>query len=474
MDEKIQVGSINRFVAVDAPDDRDRGPLRSRLAAVLLGLQCKTTVLIVALMVLVALTSTGLAVRQAWFLARRLDRERVQHDAMMVAKFAAAAVANGAPADLQPVIDGFVARDSLCFVYITDVVGNVLVAVDRTDDRVGAAMVDTKAPASIIGSPVEDVFSDDRTRYFRVSYPIDQAVADSSDLSGRTELLGYVHVGLNRAATVADFDASADLVVGIGVAIVLATIPLGFLLVRRTVAPLDEMSRVARMFSDGDLRARCAVRRSDEIGFLARDINSMADEVERKHEQIVTLNAGLERRVTERTAQLRELASREPLTGLYNRRHISEDLVRRFAEAKRYGTDLSLLMLDMDDFKSVNDTFGHQTGDELLVLTSRTIESQLRSADVAARFGGDEFVVLLPQTNCEHAEILADRILARFSKELAEKLPHLNASLSIGIACLSEVSADNHERLLRAADMALYEAKGLGKGRVVMGGPVPQ
>lgn len=447
----------------------------ARLRVTILGLQCKTTVLIVALMILVVVSSSGLAVRQAWYLASRLDREHALHNAMMIARFVGDAVADGNAEKIQTLVDEFVTGNPFCFVYITDVEGNVLAAADRTTGRNGGVPVRVPGRTTIIGTPVEGVLPDGTTRYLNVTYPIDRAVvSDSSESSGHTRLLGYVDLGLNRSATVAEFDAAADLVVGIGVAIVLATIPLGFLLVRRTVVPLDEMSQVAREFSGGDMKARCSIKRSDEIGALARNLNTMADEVERKHDLIVTLNADLERRVTERTAQLRELAAREPLTGLYNRRYINEDLVRRFAEARRYGTDLSLLMIDMDDFKSVNDTFGHQVGDELLILMATTISRQLRSADVAARFGGDEFVVLLPQTSCEQAHILAGRILDRFSRDVAEKLPHLDGGMSIGIACLSDVAAENHEELLRAADLALYEAKAHGKGRIVMGGPVLQ
>ena len=134
-----------------------------------------------------------------------------------------------------------------------------------------------------------------------------------------------------------------------------AVIPLGFLLIRRIVSPLATVTHAMRRFSEGRLDVRSGVRRSDEIGRLAATFNCMADQHQRTHERIVRLNADLEDRVARRTKQLRELAVREPLTGLFNRRHFNEMLAQRFSEATRYDGDLSCLMLDLDDFKSVND-----------------------------------------------------------------------------------------------------------------------
>jgi diguanylate cyclase (GGDEF)-like protein len=200
----------------------------------------------------------------------------------------------------------------------------------------------------------------------------------------------------------------------------------------------------------------------------------MAEEIARKHGEILTLNNELEERVMERTAQLRELASREPLTGLYNRRHFSETLARRLSEAKRYGTELSLLMTDMDDFKTVNDSHGHQLGDELLMLAARTISRQLRAADVAARYGGDEFMILVPHSDASQAQALASRIIDHFHAECRAKYPQIRISLSVGIASITECNAASDDEFIRAADRALYEAKSLGKNRIVHGATIGQ
>jgi diguanylate cyclase (GGDEF)-like protein len=267
-----------------------------------------------------------------------------------------------------------------------------------------------------------------------------------------------------------DLTAAIDLFSGVSVALLVLIFPVTYVVVHRVVMAINELSRVVRRFASGDLAARSSVRRNDEIGELAKAFHGMAEELGRKHQEIIALNADLEERVQRRTRQLRELASREPLTGLYNRRHFNEVLAARFAEAVRYGSDLSCVMMDLDDFKSVNDRFGHHIGDELLVLASLTVSSQLRAADLAARYGGDEFIVLLPQTEADRAQVLAERITDKFAQDLAEKLPHIRTSLSIGIVSLADSAAESPDDLLRAADEAMYRAKARGKSRIIMAG----
>jgi diguanylate cyclase (GGDEF)-like protein len=258
-----------------------------------------------------------------------------------------------------------------------------------------------------------------------------------------------------------------DLFSGLSIAVLALAAPLSYMFVRCVVVPLNELAKVVRKYAGGDSTARTNIKRQDEIGELAEAFNNMAGELANKHEQVVALNAELEERVAKRTRQLRELASREPLTGLYNRRYFNEVLANRFSEAARYGTDMSCLMVDMDNFKQVNDKMGHQVGDELLILAAITIASQLRAADVAARFGGDEFVILLPQTDASRSQVLAERVAEKFAQDLAEQMPQVTSTLSIGIASMSDTSPETPEDLLRAADQAMYRAKTRGKSRIV-------
>lgn len=166
-------------------------------------------------------------------------------------------------------------------------------------------------------------------------------------------------------------------------------------------------------------------------------------------------------------ANLTRLATIDPLTGVYNRRTMSELAVRAITNAQRHSQDLAVLALDVDHFKRINDEFGHEAGDQALCTIVDLLRSELRSADVVSRLGGEEFVVVLPQTGEQQARELAERIRRRIA-ESAFMVSGWPAPLrvSIGVAALSP-SLNAFDALLRAADRALYTAKRAGRNRVV-------
>ncbi|GIW76773.1 MAG: diguanylate cyclase response regulator [Phycisphaerae bacterium] len=165
--------------------------------------------------------------------------------------------------------------------------------------------------------------------------------------------------------------------------------------------------------------------------------------------------------------RMEQMAATDPLTGLYNRRHYSKVLEQLFAESQRYGHDLSAVMIDLDGYKQLNDTFGHAFGDQLLVLGSKIIQSNLRRGDVAARYGGDEFVLLLPHASAAEAERVVERIRQEFKTVTAQMLKRpLGVSMSIGIASLSTCRSASADELMASADTALYKAKEAGRDRV--------
>lgn len=314
---------------------------------------------------------------------------------------------------------------------------------------------------------------DASSSFLQATYPISSRHHEPGAGDGVATLLGYVRVGMAADRWQRSMASRVDMLIGVGMIAALVVIPLGFLLVRRIIGPVEALAETMTRFAGGEMSVRSATTRQDEIGRLARTFNQMADQHHKTHQGLVTLNAELEERVASRTRQLREIASREPLTGLYNRRHFNEVLHRRLAEAQRYDTDLSCIMIDLDEFKHANDAFGHQVGDELLVLTAMTIVGQLRTADVAARYGGDEFIILLPQTDAGRASALADRIMRKFNRDTHQRFPDANVTMSAGIGSLHELETPSADGLVRAADQAMYRAKSEGKNRVAASALAP-
>ena len=164
--------------------------------------------------------------------------------------------------------------------------------------------------------------------------------------------------------------------------------------------------------------------------------------------------------------QMRQLAETDPLTETYNRRALAEKLMTEIERASRYETSLSCLMIDIDNFKLVNDTFGHLTGDSVLRQLAGLLRREQRAVDIVARYGGEEFVVLLPETAPAGARVFADRVLGRVSgHEFGELGRSVRATISIGIASYPDDRVTDGESLLRLADANLYKAKVDGRNR---------
>lgn len=163
--------------------------------------------------------------------------------------------------------------------------------------------------------------------------------------------------------------------------------------------------------------------------------------------------------------EVKNLAIRDGLTGLYNYRHFWELMVHEVEQSRRYHQPLSLLFLDLDNFKAINDTLGHQQGDVVLQALAVCLEGAVRQADVVCRYGGEEFVVLCPQTNSEQARVLAERLRQRIS-EVQAPSPDKNLHLTVSIGVAGLAPGMDGAALLGAADAALYRAKQNGKNRV--------
>lgn len=179
-------------------------------------------------------------------------------------------------------------------------------------------------------------------------------------------------------------------------------------------------------------------------------------------------SAALERiDLHEKAQRFQLLAITDPLTGLLNRRYLEERFAQEIERSKRYQFPLSFVMLDIDGFKSFNDTFGHQAGDEVLRETAHCIRKSLRNFDVAARYGGEEFIVVLPETDVTSATILAERLRKAVEQHFTSERARHPVTVSIGVSSLSK-TLQNRQQVIRAADQALYAAKKRGKNCVVV------
>jgi two-component system cell cycle response regulator len=205
------------------------------------------------------------------------------------------------------------------------------------------------------------------------------------------------------------------------------------------------------------------VEKNLTVAKVKRENESLRQELERALAEVRDKNVQLE----ESLNRVEQMAATDPLTGLYNRRHFSRVIDQLFAEAQRYDKDLSCVMIDLDGYKQLNDGFGHQIGDQLLVMAGKVISANMRRMDVAARYGGDEFVLLLPHAGPEDATLAAQRIRDEFRQASAGILKReKGVSMSIGIGSLIRNRPVGADQLVALADAALYRAKELGRDRI--------
>jgi two-component system, cell cycle response regulator len=214
------------------------------------------------------------------------------------------------------------------------------------------------------------------------------------------------------------------------------------------------------------------VEKNLTVANVKRENELLRTELERALRDVRDKNEALERSLQ----RVEEMAATDPLTGLYNRRHFGKVLEQLFAESQRYDQDLACVMIDLDGFKQINDVYhNHAVGDQILMVASRIINANLRKADVAARYGGDEFILLLPHSSAEEAATMIQRVREEYRQASSIILRrNEGATMSVGIGSRRADDPTSPEQLVACADAALYQAKGAGRNRIVIShGPAP-
>jgi diguanylate cyclase (GGDEF)-like protein len=245
---------------------------------------------------------------------------------------------------------------------------------------------------------------------------------------------------------------------------------LAWRLSRGLVRPVEALWRAARRIAQGDLEAEVAERRGGgEIGQLTRTFNAM---VRKLREDQIEIDAA-HRRLREQNHALQaanevlaQLSITDGLTKLHNHRFFQDHLTRELKRVNRTGDPVSILLIDIDDFKSLNDRHGHATGDAVLSRIAQVMNASIRESDLLARYGGEEFVVLAA-ADLEGSVTLAEKLRGSVMDTpilIDESLHLTHVTISVGVAAYK----GDRKAFFRAADRALYTAKAAGKNRVVV------
>lgn len=253
-------------------------------------------------------------------------------------------------------------------------------------------------------------------------------------------------------------DLFLTLVIGLSLLLALVAWRIG----RSIVMPLKRLTVAADRIAAGDLTVQLPVAQEDEVGRLTQVFNRMTDNLRQSHEEFEAASLALQKQ----NALLETLSVTDSLTGLFNRKKLDDILADQFARFKRNQRPFTVLMLDIDHFKALNDTYGHLAGDQVLTNVAAILAKSIRSVDYAARYGGEEFVIVLPETTSAAALEMAERIRAQV--ENAAYPFHgqtIAVTISIGVAH-SRTDDATADAVVARADQELYQAKHTGRNRV--------
>ncbi len=287
------------------------------------------------------------------------------------------------------------------------------------------------------------------------------------------------YYNLSRLTEHAAIAVRTVVVVAVLVAVIL--LPAIIAAARKLSYPLEVLSEGADEISTGNYGITLSLQSNSEIQDLAISFNRMSLKLKEQREAMLKQIAILESQkqeiaaqneeLAETNARLEQIAITDQLTGAYNRRYIMREIEQELAIAIRHGLPLSIIMIDIDHFKNVNDNHGHQVGDEVLKEIVQVLSASIRTSDLLGRYGGEEFIVIAPLTGLQEALVLAERL-----RETVNKWPFettygfLKLTISLGVVTFDgkddAFSGSLLDDLLVMADSEMYKAKAMGRNRV--------
>jgi diguanylate cyclase (GGDEF)-like protein len=435
-----------------------------------MGLLTKLNLLAIGLIVATALGVAAFLIGQQ--IRDETTRLRSQGLALaaMLAEVADEALSSGEMSNIISMLDGLASDRDIAYVAVLDAQGRPLIVRSYS----GAAVPDALpvAPGAGAAASAEPAGTDARQLDLRVPVYTPPRLRSHAGTTSRP-IIGYIRLGMSFDRSWAHLRANLIGALTVVAALLIVAVVATLFLTRRLVAPMRQLMRAARAVGAGKLDVYVPAKSSDELGLLTHTFNHMTQRLAESQAEVATYQRTLEDKVTQRTkelevatAQAYKLAQHDILTGLPNRALLNQRLKQIVAQAARDGQQVACLFLDFDHFKRINDTLGHDAGDQLLQAVAQRLTSAVRESDTVARLGGDEFVLILPGLDPVHAAYEVMTVLTRVRESflapfrLADQTPTLTCSIGVSVY---PVDATDPNGLIKQADTAMYAAKEAGR-----------
>ena len=434
-----------------------------------MGLLTKLNLLAIGLIVATALGVAAFLIGQQIRDETARLRSQGQLQAAMLAEVANEALSSADMSKLVSMLDGMASDPDIAYVAVLDAQGRPLIV--RSYSGVAAPVIPSAPPnAGEVAAPGRG--TDERQLELSVPVYTPPRLGSHAGTAGRP-IIGYIRVGMSFEQSWTRMRANLIGALTVVAALLIVAVVATLFLTRRLVAPMRQLMRAARAVGAGKLDVYVPAKSSDELGLLTHTFNHMTQRLAESQAEVATYQRTLEDKVTQRTkeleiatAQAYKLAQHDILTGLPNRALLNQRLKQITAQAARDGQQVACLFLDFDHFKRINDTLGHDAGDQLLQAVAQRLTSAVRESDTVARLGGDEFVLILPGLDPVHAAYEVMTVLTRVRESflapfrLADQTPTLTCSIGVSVY---PVDATDPNGLIKQADTAMYAAKDAGR-----------